>query len=181
MDGVPTQWQLVFRVRRSIRYNSRRQGFFETVDRVLTLLLILLGSSAIGTQAKFADPWEFWLVVSIGALVAILSSVMLVFVPGVRAATHRQFVKEFTQLDKKLSSDRSKGNVRQVWLACLELEAAEPPVMRALDVLCHNELCRAEDVTDPDQYVVVPWRQRLTANFFSWAGYDFKKGGGQVS
>ena len=176
MNFAPTRYDLMFRIKRSIRYNSRRQRFFETVDRMLSLFLILLGSGAVATQANFTDRLEFWLVITIGALVAILSSVMLVYVPGVRAVTHKQFVKEFTQLEIELSMNSSKETTRQVWHNCLSLEATEPPVMRVLDLLCHNELCLAEDIKDREQYVAIGWFKRLTAQIFSWEEHGVKKG-----
>ena len=51
------------------------------------------------------------------------------------------------------------------FVACrLTIEADEPPVLRALDVLCHNEMCRADGRLD-DIYDL-PWWQRIAANVF---------------
>ena len=50
--------------------------------------------------------------------------------------------------------------------------------MSVLNVLSHNEECRAEGITNPDEYVTVSRWQRLTAHFFSWVGHEFMKGSG---
>ena len=159
----------MFGIRRSIRYHSKRQAYFEFADRFASFLLILLGS---GVLLEALDGYR----AGLGLGVAGLSSLKLIFVPGFKAGIHAQFVKDFTRLEKELSHTRSTAVVRKVTALRLDLESTEPPVLRVLDAICHNELLRAMDIKDPKEYARITWFQRLTARVFSWRSHLVKKG-----
>ena len=169
----------MFHIRRSIRYNSRREAFFAMIEKVSSLILILsamllvvLGAGGVVGPQLYSS-----LVGIVSVLVAILSGVVLVYRPGVRALEHKQFVKEFTRLEQRLTADGSETNCGQVKHDYSELELTEPPVKKVVDVLSHNEVCRAQG-EGPDEFVTIGRWQRFTAHFLSWAGHDFKKGSG---
>lgn len=54
-------------------------------------------------------------------------------------------------------------------IARLHIEADEPPIYRALDLLCHNEQMRADGhPPDSEHWASVPLYQRLTCHLFHW-------------
>lgn len=53
----------------------------------------------------------------------------------------------------------------------LAIERDEPPIYRALDLLCHNEVCQAEGFTrarHTEQFAKVGFLQGLTSNVLHW-------------
>ncbi len=164
---------LLFGVCRSIRYHSRRQAFYESIDRWTNLLLLLLGSGAIALALENRPAW----ILSVGFSVSVISGLKLVYAFGSKAGKHGQFVKDFTRLEKQLRTETSEEIITAVTQERLNLEASEPPVMRVLDVLCHNELIRAMGYDNEEEWVRVPWWQRLTANLFNYGEHRLEKGG----
>ena len=164
---------LLFGVRRSIRYHSRRQAFFEGVNRWTNFLLLLLGSGTVALAVRDRPSW----ILGLGLGVALVSSLKLVFAFAVKATQHAQFVRDFTLLEKRLRADASEETVKAVTQERLDLEALEPPVMQVLDVLCHNDLLRAMGYTDEKEQVAVTWWQRQTAHFFNFGTHRLAKGG----
>ena len=169
-------FQLLFGVRRSVRYHSRRQAFFEGVDRWTSFALLLLGAGSVALVLRGIDG----VAVLAGCSVAVLSGLKLVFAFGLRAGQHAQFVRDFVSIEKKLVADPSPETVQEAQSNRLDVEATEPPVMRVLDALCHNELLRAMGITDPDEQVPISRLQRLTANLVSWGEHSIAKAGGAV-
>ena len=173
MENVELYTDLLFGVRRSIRYHSRRQAFYETVDRGTNFALLLLGS---GTFALATEGRQAW-ILAIGFGVTSISSLKLVYAFGTKAAKHAQFVKDFTQLEKRLCADNSDKTVSAVNQERLDLEVLEPPIRRILDVLCHNELLRAMGDNNEQERIRVTWFQRWTAHFLNYGEHDLAKGG----
>ncbi len=163
------RYHLAFGIRRSARYHSKRQAFFEAFDQASTFVLIILGS---GVMAPIRAENIFW----IGLAVASVSAMKLVIGFGRRASVHSQLVKDFMRLEKELSQDDSEETFRRVKGMKDDLDASEPPVLRVLDVICHNEINRALDITDPDEYAEITPFQRLASPFFSWRPHTLKKG-----
>ena len=154
---------LLFGVRRSVRYNSRRQAFFYAWDRTTSFLLLLLGSGEVWLVLK---DFEFP-AVTVGLAISAISGAKLVFAFGRKAGVHSQFVKDFTRLEKELRATSSQTTVKRVTVERLDLEATEPPVKHALNVICHNELAQATGLRE--RYKVTRL-QKFTANYFCWAG-----------
>ena len=164
---------LLFGVRRSIRYHSRRQGFFEGVNRWTNFLLLLLGSGTVALAIRNHPSW----ILGLGLAVTFVSSLKLVFAFAFKANQHAQFVRDFTRLEKRLCADASEETVNAVTQERLDIEAVEPPVKKVLDVLCHNELLLAMGYSDEKEQVAVTWWQRQTAHFFNFGTHRLAKGG----
>ena len=99
---------LLFGVRRSIRYHSRRQAFFEGVNRWTNFLLLLFGSGTVALAVQDRASW----ILGLGLGVALVSSLKLVFAFAVKATQHAQFVRDFTLLEKRLGTDASEETVQ---------------------------------------------------------------------
>lgn len=171
--ATTNHFELLFGVRRSIRYHSRRQGFYESVDRWTSFALLLLGSGSVALVLKDHDTGALL----VGFAVAVLSGLKLVFGLGLKAAQHAQFVRDFTTIETKLVADSSEETILEAHSARLNVEAAEPPILRVLDALCHNELLRAMGINDPKERVRLSRFQQITANFISWGEHSIAKAG----
>ena len=174
MASSNDHFDLLFGVRRSIRYHSKRQAFYERLDRLSDFTLLLLGS---GTVVLVLQAYPK-LAVAAGFCVAFISGLRHVYSYGAKAGLHARFVRDFTQLERRLCTDASDETVASVRQERLDLEAAEPPVMRVLDTICHNDLLVAMGLDSQDQRVHLPWYIRLTANFFSYPNRRLVKGEG---
>lgn len=174
MTGANEHFTLLFGVRRSIRYHSKRQAFYKRLDRLSDFALLLLGS---GTVVMVLQTYPK-LAVAAGFSVAFISGLRHVYSYGAMAGLHSRFVRDFSQLEKRLRDDASDETVAVVKRERLDLEATEPPVMRVLDTICHNELLVAMSLDSDDQRVHLPWYLRLTANLFSYPNRRLAKGVG---
>ena len=163
---------LIWGVRRSVRYHRKRQAFFESLDRWTSFCLLLLGSGSVALILHENDGWAM----VAGVLVAVFSSLKLVFAYSRKAARHGRFASDFTRIEKKQIADESDQAVKEATGLRLELEANEPPILRVLDILCHNELIRAMGIDNPGEKVPVLWYQRLLANWFDVREHMLAKG-----
>ena len=164
---------MLFAIRRSIRYHSRRQAFYESADIWTPFILVILGTASV----VLALQGHGGLLLLAGALAALISAPKLVFAVGQKASRHALLVRDFTWIERKLVGDKSAEAVKSAPLERLEIEATGPPVLRVLDVICHNELLRAMGYDDPSERVKLSGFQRIAANFFGWREHSLAKGG----
>jgi hypothetical protein len=138
---------LLFSIRRSIRYHDRRRAFFERMHRVTGALTILLAGSVIFEAAGESSP--FWLqLIGVGA--AVLAAFDMVVGYAKHASQHEDLKCRFIDLERDmLSCDSDTCQIGKFQATRLEIERDEPPVYRALDLLCHNELMAAEGSKEP--------------------------------
>lgn len=76
-----------------------------------------------------------------------------------------------------MSPEPSKEIIDGVTLKRLEIEAEEPPILRVVDILCHNELLRAQgyDPTiEATLYYDVSPLQRFFAPLFDIRAHNIK-------
>lgn len=166
------QYGLLFDVRRSARYHDRRRAFFERMHQVTAALTILLAGSVLFDIAKPGDSPGWMQVLAI--LAAILSACDMVVGYSSKAGMHRDLKARFGTLEiSMLSGD----GLPQTWIEHqnerLRIELDEPPIYKAVDLLCRNELLRAEGIKDTgdqdSQFAKVNDYQRLTRHLFHWA------------
>lgn len=157
--------KLLFGVRRSARYHLRRRRFFERWHSVTNLVGLATGSAAI---ASVLSKHEWWALVS-GVVVAVLSGFDLVVGTVAMAREHSDLARRFVLLERDivLAGEPTPESLRQFTAKRLEIEADEPPVLRALDRICHNELCRALGL-GPECFVSIPRHHRAFAQWFSF-------------
>ena len=126
----------LFQTRLSIRYHSKRQNHFETIETFSSFFLLVLGSGAMATTAiKFLPIFAS----IIGMLIALITAIKIAFRFAYSAARHARFVESFTELESKFLSSKNDEEVDQVIGELLKLEAKEPPVLINLSVICYNE------------------------------------------
>jgi hypothetical protein len=152
---------LLFGVRRSVRYHNRRRRFFDNVNRWKTALTLLAGSAAM-VAILGKDPQTLPLIAS--AFVTVVSTLDLVLATIMKARLHADLARRFLDLERAmiLVKNPTADDGREYTTQRLIIEAEEPPILRVLDVLCHNELMLAMGYTQSD-LCFVPWYKRLLA------------------
>lgn len=157
---------LLFGIRRSARYHLRRRRFFELVDTWAQFLQVAFGSTGI---VSLLAEFDARITVVAVAVVALSATFNLVIGTSRMARLHQDLARRFLALEKAmvLDSPSSHDGFLQFTAQRLEIEMEEPPVLRTLDRLCHNELLRATGYDDI-QMVSIPFYQRLFANLISF-------------
>lgn len=164
------QYGLLFDVRRSIRYHDRRRSFFEQLHQITGCLTVLLSGSVLFDIARPGDS-PAWLL-ALAVVAALLSAWDMVVGYAAKAGAHRDLKKRFAALEILIvSGDASSGTFISHQIERLRIEQDEPPIYRALDLLCHNELLRAEGFRENDDeahFSRINGFQRLTRHLFHW-------------
>lgn len=169
---------LLFGVRRSVRYHDRRVAFYERIHNVILLAALVLGSASIAAfAADFAQGWDQWLKLAPAALVSVLASIDLVVGTSAKARLHDRLKRDFINLETEMESHwgDSEEQVAQWTSRRLRIEADEPPVLRMLDTLCHNELVHAMGYPE-DRQIPVGRVQRLLSPFGDFGKVPHKAG-----
>lgn len=171
MNAIHDEYQgLLFDVRRSVRYHVRRRRFLQFMQDFGTFLSVLFGSAAAASIFAGLSPWAALIP---AVAVTFTSSLSLVWGFGRKASLHSDLARRFIDLERELEAGRSNPTdelVERATSTRLLIEADEPPVLRLLDVLCHNELARAMDYGLEEYYKIPSWRRGL-AQFISFSDY----------
>ena len=159
---------LLFGVRRSVRYHQRRRAFHERLHGRLLFGIVASGVVAMASLSYGAG--------SGAATVAAAAMMLLPLFASVagsmrKAILHLELGRRFIALERDLIllSDVSEAELARATRNRLAIESDEPPVLRVLDTLCHNELLRAMGYP-ASEFVRVTRLQRLLAN---WADFRF--------
>jgi hypothetical protein len=141
---IRPQWNdLMFGVRRSIRYHLHRRQFFDRFGTWTNFLVIVSGGTVVALASEDGVKKSI-ATVCVGAIIAILSSFDLVVGFSTKARDHHDLMKEFNELEMEMTREDQHPS-RQGLIAFtnkrLAIEENEPPTLRVLDMYCHNELC----------------------------------------
>ena len=169
---------LMFGVRRSVKYHTYRQRFFENVLN-LSLFMALASGPALVFLAT-ADPLDNgWIKYAPAIITSVFTGVALVARVGTKATHHCQLKIDFIRLRQDMERQRGKANDEEAvaeWTARrLGIEEGEPPINRVVDGLCHNELVQAMDIDDTTQYVRVLVWHRLVGPFTRYFDNGLRK------
>lgn len=164
------RYHVLFAARESVRYHDRRVAHFEWLHRLTDLLTILLAGivamELLGAKEEL--PPVHWFTKIVAGLGALMSAFDLLVGFARSADLHRSLKRRFIELEKRCIGDFDAEAMVQERLT---IEADEPPIYRALQLLCTRELAIAENIdpTDyPAGYVTLPWYMRSTANWLHW-------------
>lgn len=166
--------KLLFGVRRSIRYHNRRRLFFDRLNKFATFFSALAGTATVASVlAKLGQSWTLGFALA----VAVLSAVDLVVGTAKSARLHNDLSKRFIDLEKTINETGPKTDEALINLINmrLDIEKDEPPPLKILDSMCHNELLRALGY-DSSNFVKIKWYQRLFSNFFDINEHTVRKG-----
>ena len=166
---------LLFSIRRSIRYHGRRQGYYRACQDVTLLVAFLLSTSTIALLFQDASH-PTWLKLLPSVVTSILVGFTLVFRVGEKARDHADFRRQFIILEQRLVEGRSLVGqqmdklVQEVTKERLNIESNEPKVKKVLDTICHNELLRAMGYPKAAEIEIEFWQRRF-APFFDFREY----------
>ncbi len=163
---------LLFGVRRSVRYHSRRVRFYDSLHQATTFLALLFGSATVATfSGAIAIGWPLWVKLAPAVAVSVLAALNLVAGSVAKARLHTNLMRDFVALEQSMATWQEEPSAEQLAQATakrLGIESAEPPVLRVLDTLCHNEMLLSMGENQNLQIEVGRW-QRLFANWFDFA------------
>lgn len=152
---------------RSCRYHARRRGFFDTMHK-LVMAVVLLGSSS---ALVFLDNQTLTVVAAL--LAALAAALDLVVGFSHRARDHEMLYRQFMALykDLEVAPPFSSENDFHGWQRKrLEIETNEPPVYRALDVSCYNEVAISRGLSE--RGLLKPYH-RVFMHFLRFSGESF--------
>lgn len=144
MSTYAAFYHQLFGVRRSVRYHQRRRSYFETWHTCIAATQVVCGSS--GVAALFADATAVGLFLT--AVPPLLAAVDLVFGTTRRATLHAGLGRQFSQLEADMvpcegeAEGLDDGSLAEFQRRRLAIEADEPPKLRVVDLLSHNDLVR---------------------------------------
>ncbi len=169
MSKSVDDWSHLFDVRRSIFYHMRRQAFYEKLHKSITGIAIIFGSATvIGVLQNMNVNYT----AGAAAFVSITSAIDLIIGTTTKAWQHADLKRKFIELEKKqLIAKKVDDKLLKVLQGeRLIIEADEPPIYRALDIICYNDVVYAEYATNKvaDKLHKIPLYKKLTANIIMW-------------
>ena len=166
--------ELLFGVRRSVRYHTRRRAFYDRFNLFVNALALIMGSATV--YGVLQDQAQKIAIVA-AMLVTVFSSINLVVGSSSKARLHHDLCRRFIELEKRMAActEHSPSSVASFNEERLDIEAEEPPVLRVLDAMCHNELARAMGYGS-EEFAKITFWQRLLANFMDFREHTIKIG-----
>ncbi|WP_146176105.1 hypothetical protein [Chromobacterium haemolyticum] len=168
------RYQLLFNVRRSIRYHDRRRMFYEQLHHVTSLMTILMAGSVLFDLGKTGNAAN-WLV-SLSVIAALLAATDMVIGYSRRASLHTGLRSRFADLEIAMLSGQTTEAVWQDHQKTrLFIEKDEPAIYKVLDLLCHNELLIAEGFKldkNPEQFAKITRWQKWTSQLCHWDNWQ---------
>ena len=164
MEIGSEKWALLWDVRRSLRYHDRRRRFFEACHSAALVSGVVLVAVGYATSGGLIHAqWLVWF----SSFAMLLFLVYLLFAFSRCASHHLSLKQKFGGLEQAIIRSDSENDVAEFAARRLEIEKDEPPIRKALDLLCHNELAKSQVETQHSIYKVTHF-QRWTAQIFSW-------------
>lgn len=154
--------EISFDVRRSIRYHDCRRGFFERLQTSSQMVSFLFGSATF--FALLSSAGKLWSLAA-SAVVTIFSAISIVVGPTKKAQLHTDLARRFRDLESE-SFDidaPTEDDLKALQKKRISIERDEPPVLKTLDSICHNEEVRAAGYCD-EELVVVNWYHYILKN-----------------
>lgn len=157
--------EILERIEISVRYHQKRERFFELSDKWVKAIAIIGGSVAFANLEPNDGTRK-----ALAALIALSSTLALVFGFADRAKRHAELTRKFRELDARIVQ---KGEISYMeadlgaWEAEERmLEANEPPALNALVKICQNEI--AITAGQPNKMVRIPYHQKLFSHLISF-------------
>lgn len=166
MTAYTAYFNDLFGVRKSVRYHQRRRAFFEWIHTSTSALQIIAGSSAIATWVGDKEG----LGIGLAAVAVVLAALDLVVGTLRRSTAHASLSQRFAQLEREMVPFEHDRQIRNEIATGfrqqrLEIEESEPPKMRVIDILCHNELVAGVQTYHHWSSYPVGWARRVVGQF----------------
>lgn len=167
------QFDLLFGVVKSVRYHNHRRAHYERLHQLTNVAAIITAGYAFLAVSEVSLPiWTS----ALGMLSALLAAFDLVIGYSRMADCHRNLSRRFSCLEQDMGdSDVAEADLKKFTRERLEIEKDEPPIYRALDVLCDAETCRAFGCAD-ERMIVLSGFEAMTANWYRWTSLAYRGG-----
>lgn len=135
-DGM---YELLFAVRKSRRYHMHFQFSYVRWNAVATFLTTISGFATVA--AAFGRP-DDWVVKALAASTALFAAFGFSLRPISRALQHKELGQDFAALEievRRAGEDTDEKTYHGLVARRLEIEMKEPPPVKSLNLLCHNE------------------------------------------
>lgn len=161
-DDVAHRQQLLFTIRKSVRYHNARRQFYERIHSITAALCVTFGTAT--TFAALSGIGAYW-AAGAAAVVTLVSAIDLVVGTSARVRLHHDLARRFIGLEKLIIHKLHPNalDLRHWEAERLDIQADEPPARHVLDAMVYNELLQAYGA-DADQLIEVRWYQRWLAH-----------------
>ncbi|WP_375257484.1 hypothetical protein [Citreimonas sp.] len=161
-----------FNILRNALYHSARRRSLERMNRGFNFLVVVLGTAAFGDLTVGLGISAGW----IGAAVAVIGALQLVFDFGRQARDHQALQKAYFELLADVEAKLEPGPEDAAnWQAkMMRITADEPPVYKAIDAKAYNDAIDAVD-WDQEERLHVPLWDRLLASIWALDGRQYEK------
>ncbi|SDE90925.1 hypothetical protein [Limimaricola pyoseonensis] len=153
-----------FELLRSALYHEDREDWYGRYSRMITFIVLLLGSSAV---AAFGADHEIFGQIA-GAMIAVLSGIALVWDMGGRMQAHAVLKRRFFWLMAEIERGRAP---HAIMAEATLIYADEPPAMCAVNAVAHNRAGRNIYGDDFDR-VALCWRQRTFRHWHAFRSLE---------
>ena len=172
MTGKPSieYHELLFDVRRSVRYHRRRQQFLDRISDWTKVATAVAGSATVASllaSTSGGEAPQLALAQMLAAATAVLAALDVVFGFGKLARRHNDLAREFIALEQetlRAGATSTHDELVQLQAGRLAIEAKEPPHYRVLNAICYDELVTAMGYADEHRSNIY-WFQRALAQF----------------
>lgn len=163
MSGDP-RYKLDFALSRLIRYNGKRQRFFDKLHRLTSFVNAAIGTSAFVTVLSGWPQLAAWLT----AVIALTSAADSVVGFSERARKYGDLrTRYFDLYCQLLETPPEKFKEDQFRAKRLRIDSDGPPPLRVLDVICRNEEDIARGYSRSDTIHIGRFRA-LVCQFIDW-------------
>jgi hypothetical protein len=161
------RWKFLFGVRRSIRYHLLRLRHYELFHAWVNGVNVVAGSTAFGTLIGPGN--HYYVATSAALIVTVLSALDLIIGTSGKARLHKDLANDFIALEKEilLAGHLTEDRLRELEAKRLDIETKEPPILRALNRVCHNEEARAQGCED-QSLPLYPYQRALS----QWISFE---------
>lgn len=158
----------VYRAQLSVLYHHKRERFFDSIDRFITVVTLVSASAAAAAIYKEANNGCLELILAL--IAAIASCIQVAYSPGTKASLHRQLAADMKRLAAKFEEageDWSHATCDRFTAELLNLEAGESATLGALATQCANEIALAEG-----RFEEIRELGPLQSFFMHWYAFD---------
>ena len=164
-DYLWTQrWEIVHHVWLSSLYHSKRERFFDFMDKASKATAAIGGAAAV-SQLLTAPDARIW----IAAVVSVVSIMALVFGFSQKARKHGELSRDFTKLWAQIEEAGPYPGDERLYkfkAQILGLESSEPASMHALVKRCENQIALASG--HPENVEQLDWQENLFMHFWDF-------------
>lgn len=135
----------VYRAQLSVLYHHKRERFFDSIDRLITVITLVSATAA--AAAIYKETQSGCLELILALIAAIASCIQVAYTPATKASLHRQLAADMKRLAAKfeeVGEDWSHSDCDRFTAELLNLEAGEAAPLGALVTQCANEIALAD-------------------------------------